>query len=214
MQRKQPWFVGVALTALGSNLRNTTREFTESELAGWAPDFTKTPGNAGLALERLIRHELVQQVGVPQDKAPRSPIRIKRYVLTPRGLATCRAAAQATHEAAPPDPAALTTRLWNLLRMRRKLTSDEAASLLVDAGSDEVMESTRHTLAGYLKTWAQVAPEVVQVSARRVGGFKAYVLLKDTGIHPPRTKASKIPHAAAPAACTPPADARRKVVTE
>lgn len=214
MVRKQPWFVGAALAALGANLRNTTREFTASELAGWAPDFAKTPGNAGLALERLVRHELVEQLDGSPEKAARGPIRIKHYVLTPRGLATCRAAAQAVHDVPPPDPMALTTRLWNLLRMRRKLTSDEAASLLVDAGSDEVMESTRHTLAGYLKTWAQVAPDVVQVSARRVGGFKAYVLLKDTGIHPPRTKTSRIPHAAAPAAYAPPADARRKVVTE
>lgn len=206
MKRKQPWFVGVALRALGVHVKATTREFTPSELAAWAPDFAKAPGNADLALQRMLSHELVALVGKQA-----SAVRLKRYTLTPRGLATCRAAAAAEGLVAP-DPSALTTRLWNLLRIRRKLTSDEAASVLVDAGSEEQMESTRHTMAGYLKTWARVAPDVVQVSTRRVGGFKAYVLVKDTGIHPPRTKESSIPHAAAPAACTPPAP--RKVVAE
>lgn len=211
MHRKQPWFVGAALTALGATIKSTTREFTATDLAGWTPDFAKDPGNAGLALERLLRHELVEHV---PSIARTTVVRIKRYRLTPRGLATCRAAAQSTADAAPPDPAALSTRLWNLLRMRRKLTSDDAASTLVDAGSDEVMASTRSTIAGYLNTWAKVAPDVVQLSARRVRGFKAYVLVKDTGMHPPKTKPSRIPHAAAPAAYAPPADARRKVVTE
>ena len=210
MVRKQPWFVGAAMSALGANVKATTREFTATDLAGWAPDFAKAPGNAELAVQQMIRNELAEQLDGPQ----RAPIRIKRYRLTPRGLATCRAAAQASHEAAPPDPAALSTRLWNLLRIRRKLTSDEAVSVLVDAGSDEVIASTRNTIGGYLKTWAREAPDVVQVSARKVGGFKAYVLVKDTGIHPPKTKTSRIPHAAAPAAYAPPANARRKVVTE
>lgn len=213
IKQKQPWFVGAALCALGANVKTTTREFTPTDLAAWAPDFGKAPGNAELAMERLVRHEMVVAASVLPDSKHGSLVRLKRYKLTPRGLATCRAAA-AAQGSTQPDPAALSTRLWNLLRIRRKLTSDEAASVLVDAGSDEEMASTKRTLATYLATWAKLAPDAVQPSVRRVNGCKAYVLVKDPGMHPPKTKVSSIPHAAAPAAHAPPANTRRKVVAE
>lgn len=75
-------------------------------------------------------------------------------------------------------------RLWRLLRIRRALTADEAASLLADAG-DDVTEARRQAGALML-SWSRQCPKDVRVGARRVEGLKRYVLQRDVGATPPQ----------------------------
>jgi len=79
------------------------------------------------------------------------------------------------------DPFA--TRLWNLLRIRRALTADEAAALLVDAGGDIALD--RRQAGALMLSWSRQCPQAVRVDARRVDGLKRYALLRDIGATPP-----------------------------
>jgi hypothetical protein len=83
------------------------------------------------------------------------------------------------------DPFA--TRLWNLLRIRRALTADEAAALLADthAGDDNGMALGRRQAGALLLSWSRQCPQAVRVDARRVDGMKRYALLRDIGATPP-----------------------------
>ena len=81
------------------------------------------------------------------------------------------------------DPFA--TRLWNLLRIRRALTADEAAALLLaDAEADEDIAQGRQAGALML-SWSRQCPQAVRMDARRVDGLKRYALLRDIGATPP-----------------------------
>ncbi|QFZ82848.1 hypothetical protein GFK26_08790 [Variovorax paradoxus] len=103
--------------------------------------------------------------------------------------------AQADAAAPPPQPddtpaepmaadgAPFADRLWRLLRIRRALTADEAASLLVDA-DDDVAEARRQAGALML-SWSRQRPKDVRIGARRVDGLKRYVLQRDVGATPP-----------------------------
>lgn len=79
------------------------------------------------------------------------------------------------------DPFA--TRLWNLLRIRRALTADEAAALLADADDDIALG--RRQAGALMLSWSRQCPQAVRIDARRVDGLKRYALLRDIGATPP-----------------------------
>ena len=82
------------------------------------------------------------------------------------------------------DPFA--TRLWNLLRIRRALTADEAAALLLaDAEADEDIAQGRRQAGALMLSWSRQCPQAVRMDARRVDGLKRYALLRDIGATPP-----------------------------
>jgi len=82
------------------------------------------------------------------------------------------------------DPFA--TRLWNLLRIRRALTADEAAALLLtDAQADEDIALGRRQAGVLMLSWSRQCPQAVRMDARRVDGLKRYALLRDIGATPP-----------------------------
>ncbi|WP_454905906.1 hypothetical protein [Variovorax gossypii] len=82
------------------------------------------------------------------------------------------------------DPFA--TRLWNLLRIRRALTADEAAALLLtDAQADEDIALGRRQAGALMLSWSRQCPQAVRMDARRVDGLKRYALLRDIGATPP-----------------------------
>jgi len=95
--------------------------------------------------------------------------------------------AGATHTAVPgaevldADPFA--TRLWNLLRIRRALTADEAAALLLNTNGDIAQD--RRQAGALMLSWVRRCPQAVRVEARRVDGMKRYALLRDIGATPP-----------------------------
>ncbi|QNK70262.1 hypothetical protein [Variovorax sp. PAMC26660] len=80
------------------------------------------------------------------------------------------------------DPFA--TRLWNLLRIRRALTADEAAALLL-ADTDDDLALGRRQAGALMLSWSRQCPQAVRVDARRVDGLKRYALLRDIGATPP-----------------------------
>ena len=212
MQRKQPWFIGAALRALGKQVHNTARTFTARELAGWDSGLTERPGLAKMALKRMHNHLMVAPVPASATTASAAVRSEQQWCLTTKGLATCRAVVQAQPGAAMPDPNALSTKLWSLLRIRRRLTSDEAACHLVDAGDPQELIRTQRTIAGYLRAWSEQFPDAVKVAAQREAGCKRYVMVKDLGVTPPPTKGSGIPLVTAPKAH--PAPASRTAGTE
>lgn len=79
------------------------------------------------------------------------------------------------------DPFA--TRLWNLLRIRRALTADEAAALLADDSDDIALG--RRQAGALMLSWSRQCPQAVRIDARRVDGLKRYALLRDIGATPP-----------------------------
>ena len=82
------------------------------------------------------------------------------------------------------DPFA--TRLWNLLRIRRALTADEAAALLLaDAEADEDIAQGLLQAGALMLSWSRQCPQAVRMDARRVDGLKRYALLRDIGATPP-----------------------------
>lgn len=212
MQRTQPWFIGAALRALALNVTNTRRVFTRSELIAWDMALAERPGLAKMALGRMAYHQLVELQ--PDRPVAQDLTRVdQRWRLTDKGLATCRSVAQALPGAPPPDPSALSTRLWNLLRSRRTLTAEEAASTLIDAGERDFAKA-QHQLGDYLSIWAKLVPKHVQVSAQRIGNAKRYVMVTDGGLYPPPTKVRRIRPVPAPAARPVPPLAKRAKATD
>jgi hypothetical protein len=69
------------------------------------------------------------------------------------------------------------------------MTADEAASSLADAGDD--IAAVRSRIGALLLAWSRIFPEALQVSAKRVDGFKRYVLLNELGPTPPSIRAKK-----------------------
>lgn len=197
MKHVQPWFVGATLRAIAQHVQRTAQIFTALDVATWDESLKGQPGKARMALQRMENHKLVEPCELPITRtvAKLEP----RWKLTPKGLGTCRAILQAKPGAALPDASALSSRLWALLRSRKTLTSEEAASTLIDAGSRDFAKA-QYQISGYLRAWEQLVPDVVKVSARRVEGCKRYVMVKDGGVRPPPTKASAIPPMPAPSA--------------
>ncbi len=180
------WYGIPMLQALGRHLSSVHQTFLVHELSTWCcTDRYTVPITQVLqGLEWLRNGGFVQSVGL----FVRSPASAWR--LTAAGMHLCATAAKASPGAPGPDERVLATRLWNLLRIRKRLTSDEAASTLVDAGADFAAQKKR--IGTILAAWARHAPDVVTVGARLEAGHRRYVLLQDVGRWPPPERAGQM----------------------
>ena len=135
------WFFLPALAAIGANVKRPTQAITAAEVSQWATsDQLHYPvGIADLALSSLQKHGYVESRALKPQRS-RSP---RLWFATATGLQVAQAAVQAM-PGATPDLQALPTRVWNLLRIRKRLTSEEAATTLIDAGAaDFVVQKKR-----------------------------------------------------------------------
>ncbi|MFE8644148.1 hypothetical protein ACFX58_03575 [Sphingomonas sp. NCPPB 2930] len=194
LHKSRAWFVGAALIALGMHRANDmATQFTQYDLAQWIPAY-RGPDTAIMAIKALLNSKLIEGEPCGLGHVTR---RSRSYRLTTEGVAAARSAlhsdktlhpaayGSAAKPAGPVDPFA--QRLWSLLRIRRALTADDAASTLVDAGDD--VARARRKAGELLLAWSRICPPPVQVSAKRVDGFKRYVLVVDLGLLPPAISA-------------------------
>lgn len=182
------WFILPALAAIAHNVKSTARVITANDLSTWATDekVDFPSGIADLALSSLQRHGYIR----PYAQCHYKRGAINRWSLTPQGLQAAQAALQAVPGVAAPDVQALPTRLWNLLRIRRRLTAVEAAQTLVDA--DDNFEAQTKRIGALLAAWAKHAPKTVVVAQKREVGRIRYVLLVDLGRWPPPSRAGQV----------------------
>lgn len=191
------WVTATVLAALAQRHLVAGSEFTAPMLAGWVqPPLTteqRVHASSRLCALGFLRHRMV----VEGDD------RLDIYTLTPDGqVAVEAAAAGQVRKSGPkgsrkpnvPSPDAFSTRLWNLMRIRKMLTPAEGAELLGNAG-DEDFERRRATARKCLRRWANAG--ALQESVRRVGGGgqsngdKRYVLVKDSTLPPNWHQANK-----------------------
>lgn len=176
------------LLGLSRHVSSTQRAFTADEISGWSSTdrYVVPPSVVLQGLEKLCAAGFVQ----PKGKRVRSTRRESVWHMTAAGLDLLGAAAVADL-GAHPNALGLPTRLWNLLRIRKRLTSEEAATTLIDAGAaDFVVQKKR--MGAILSAWAKHSPEVVAVGARREAGHVRYVLRKDIGRWPPVQRAGDV----------------------
>lgn len=200
MQRKQPWYVAAALLALGLNrVDDTETPFTAAQLSGWVPAYPNA-NTAKLAIDILVRHAYIEMCEQPaRNKRTHVVAPADRWHLTHIGA---NAVQQAVDSCEPLDQRAygrmaepgtvnpFALRLWNLLRIRRMLTADDAASLLIDAGDNTA--AARRKAGELLLAWQRACPQALRLSAKRINGFKRYVLQVDVGAMPPETREGAI----------------------
>ena len=189
------WFIPVVLLALGRQFVRRARPFTESELLAWAPDLgvLKTVRTACQTLQRSGLLERAPDVVPAGMRRPANP---QTWRLTADGEEACRSAAQEAAKQAriaackercrKQIGSTLYGRLWNLLRNRKQLTAEEAVTTLADAGNDT--SSLQNSIARYLRCWHTTYPDHIQVSTKRINGFKRYVVVRDPGPTPPPAK--------------------------
>lgn len=170
MTLQNAWYIGPALLALAGRTP-IHAPFERSELEQLCTSFRRRTATFAIDHLRLLGFVAVSKHLVP----PRI-----QYVLTPQGVEAARAAALAQARNSQAEASAFARRLWALMRARGQLTPVEAAELLTDAGEQDA-ESVRSQAAYYLRSWAHAHPAAIQVSAKRVGGAKRYVLLQDLG---------------------------------
>lgn len=184
----QQWFILPALAALARNVKSTARAITANDLSTWATDdkVDFPLGIADLALAALQRHGYLRPYA--QRHYKRGAINL--WSMTPEGLQAAQAALQAMPGGTAPDVQALSTRLWNLLRIRRRLTAVEAAQTLVDA--DDNFDAQTKRIGALLAAWAKHAPKTVVVAQKREAGRIRYVLLVDLGRWPPPSRAGQV----------------------
>jgi hypothetical protein len=196
MIRRPRWYVLAALAALGQHRSgDTTATFTAGDLLRWVPRYPGA-GYAELAISGLVVRKEIERAG-DSAKRPSSIRPVFAWRLTQTGAVTARAAYMADRArnpldygnppSEPVDPFA--ARVWSLLRIRRAMTADEAASSLADAGDD--IAAVRSRIGALLLAGSRIFPEALQVSAKRVDGFKRYVLLNELGPTPPSIRAKK-----------------------
>ncbi len=197
MKNAQPWFVVATLRAIGRHVHETTAPFSVAEVVSWDETLKGCEPKARLAIDRLLFHKMVVRHEPVRDSVLRPVITLEpRWTLTPKGLGTCRSVAR-VHSTTRPDPKAMSTRLWSLLRVRRALTAEEAANTLIDAGTRDFTAAQRQ-IGSYLRAWSRLVPDVVKVSVKPVARAKRYVMVKDGGITPPPTKSTGVPLLPAP----------------
>lgn len=182
------WSVARSLIALGRNVKGT-KPFTEAQLSQWASDAHTdfSIGAAGIALSRMRIQNWVE--GFEAGRIRQGSF--VQWRLTHLGLQAVEAAMQTCPDASPPDPAEMSVRLWNLLRIRRRLTADEAAETLVDAG-DGSYPAAKKRIGALLAAWVKHSPKVVATAQKRESGRIRYVLLQDIGRWPPASKAGQV----------------------
>ena len=192
---QQIWFVSTVLVALARHMlaNRVSPTFTVADLLKWCPSLEKA-STARLACRMLWTAGLAKKappVNTYDNRNPRDPA---RWQLTDAGIEAARTAqAAAASEArsksmrqvnTTPRTNTLAGKLWTLLRVRRAITSQEAAATLCDAGADAT--AMRKQINHYLAAWAFLAPDTVQVGERRVNGHLRYVLVSDkVGQHLP-----------------------------
>lgn len=174
MQKPEP--IVRAITALAGTVATQGRPWTLRDLATWS-----AIGRGAYC--RLVVGEL-ERAGLAEpiidDPASRvrtgraKPQAEPRWRLTPAGRAAVRAAAATD---------SFEHRVWRLLRIRSVLTASDAAECLVDAGGD--VTRAERAAVQILARWHRLAPSVVGVSVRQVGGQRRYVLVRDIGELPP-----------------------------
>lgn len=216
MKHAQPWFVVAALRGIGIHVKSTTQSFTANDVAGWDAAFANaTPTSRGqalarVALERLHFHKLIARHVPERDGVLRPVMKLQeQWKLTTKGLGTCSSLLREQPVGKGPNPKALSTRLWALLRLRKTLTAEDGAATLIDAGTRDFATAQR-LIEGYLRNWAKAVPEVVQISAKPVNGAKRYVMVKEGGEIPPPTKAAAVPLMPAPRQLSQPIATRKE----
>ena len=180
------WVTAAALQALAQRQAVAGNEFTAAQLGGWlgagVTSEQRVHATTRLCALGFVRHRVLVIDGA----------RVDQYTLTAEGEAAVRAAAGGQVRKSGPkaahgkrralDPQSLSARLWALLRMRRMLDAESAASTLCDAGDD--FDRMRASIRRYLRRWADAG--AVQESARRINahgtsnGVKRFVLVNDT----------------------------------
>ena len=199
------WFFLPALAAIGANVKRPTQAITAAEVSRWATsDQLDYPvGIADLAMSSLQKHGYVESRALKPQRS-RSP---RLWFATATGLQVAQAAVQAM-PGATPDLQALPTRVWNLLRIRRRLTAVEAAETLIDA--DDNFEAQTKRIGALLLAWTKhPTSAVVTAQKREAGGRVRYVLVKDLGRWPPPTKPGQIHPSQLPNASAVPARYRK-----
>lgn len=197
MKHGQPSFVLATLRGIGRHVKNTEQPFTVQDVAGWDAELTDDAPKVRVALEKLLFHKLVQRHAPVREALLRPLVQVDAWCLTDKGLGTCRSVLREQPGAKAADPKALSTRLWALLRLRKVLTAEEGAATLIDADSGDFAAAQR-LIAGYLRAWAKLVPDVVKVSAKPMKRAKRYVMETDGGPTPPPTKVTGVPHLPAP----------------
>lgn len=187
------WQVTVVLLTLQTREADSSLTFNEGALAAWVPALRGTSA-ARAAIHAMLRHKLIELA--PQAGAPHTaPL---QYRLTPAGCEAVQGAKKllrTLHKAAhgPMTPAdqvePFAGRLWRLLCIRKVLTAEEAANLLLDAGEDVGRARTR--ASELLLAWSRQCPLAIQVSDKRIKGAKRYGLTVDLGPTPPDLRAKE-----------------------
>jgi hypothetical protein len=191
------WVTATVLAALAERHLVAGSEFTAAQLATWVqPPLTaeqRVHASSRLCSLGFLRHRMELQADVQVDI----------YALTPDGQQAVEAAAagqvrksgpKGSRKPSAPPADAFSTRLWNLMRIRKMLTPAEGAELLGNAGDDD-FERRRATARKCLRRWANAG--ALQESVRRVGaggqsnGDKRYVLVKDSTLPPNWHQATK-----------------------
>lgn len=200
------WFIPLILVALDRQIGRTPRPFTTMEALAWVPEL-ETARTARTACRVMYLRGLFMRTPDVVPPGMRRPANPHTWQLSPKGLEACRAARQEAVAASRsakakerhqqrPVSSTLYGRLWNLLRMRQSLTSEDAVGVLADAGEDT--RAIQESIKRYLHGWAKARPDAVQISARRINGYLRYVLVQDIGAIPPPAKAeAKQPEASA-----------------
>lgn len=172
------WVTSMVLQALVQLAPREGDTFTQAGLGQLVPDLTD-------ARRQRATAKLVALGFVALQRRLVDGVAAGTYTVTADGAAAIAAAGQGAMLMAgaagprPATPGSLRARLWQLLRIRKALTADEAVQLLADAG-DSAFTSKRNRANECLRGWA--ANGVLQVSAK-VGprGQKRYVLVADPG---------------------------------
>lgn len=191
------WVTATVLAALSERHLVAGSEFTAPQLASWVePPLSaeqRVHASSRLCALGFLRHRME----VLGDD------RVDVYALTPDGQEAVEAAAagqvrksgpKGSRKPNVPAADAFSTRLWNLMRIRKMLTPAEGAELLGNAGDDD-FERRRATARKCLRRWANAG--ALQESVRRIGaggqsnGDKRYVLVKDSALPPNWHQATK-----------------------
>ncbi|MFE1573758.1 hypothetical protein ACFIQG_18350 [Comamonas odontotermitis] len=182
------WYVVPALAALARNVRSTNVSINAAQLSAWTEDdhIAFPPGTAEMALSALQR---MGWCAITSGRC-RAKTAVNDYQVTAQGMHAAQAALRCMPDGPTPDVHELATRVWNLLRIRRRLTAEEAAETLVDADGEFAAKKKR--IGALLAAWAKFAPKAVAVAQKREAGHIRYVLVNDLGRWPPPARAGQM----------------------
>lgn len=182
------WYVVPALAALARNVRSRNVAINAVQLSAWTEDehIAFPPGTAEMALSAL------QRMGwcILISGRYRAKTAANDYRVTAQGMHAAQAALRCMPGGPTPDVHEMATRVWNLLRIRRRLTAEEAAETLVDANSEFAAKKKR--IGALLAAWAKFAPKAVVVAQKREAGHIRYVLVNDLGRWPPPARSGQM----------------------